>query len=194
MSRLHYPGMVLLCMLSCGLIPRSQAEELKAGVFTPARPAPDFVLKGSNGSDLELSKYHGKIVVLGFGYSSCTNVCPITLAVLAQAYRQLGTQASQVQVLYLTVDPARDTQARLKQYLTAFDPSFIGGTGTDEEMSAVRKLYGVTAEKHEFGKDYVIAHSSFIFLIDRNGKIRAIMPFGHKAADYVHDLKLLLKE
>ena len=156
--------------------------------------APDFIVKSSNGADLKLSQHRGKVVVLGFGYSSCANVCPVTLAVLAQAYRQLGTQASQVQVLYLTVDPARDTPTRLKQYLTAFDPSFIGGSATDEEMAAVRKLYGVTAEKHEFGNDYVIAHSSFIYLIDRSGNLRALMPFGHKAADYVHDLKLLLKE
>lgn len=194
MSRLRHLGIILLCMLSCALAPGIGAEELKAGVFTPPRPAPDFVVKGSNGADLKLSQHRGKVVLLGFGYSSCANVCPITLAVLAQAYRQLGAQASQVQVLYLTVDPARDTPVRLKQYLTAFDTSFIGGSGTDAEMAAVRKLYGVTAEKHEFGNDYVIAHSSFIYLIDRQGNLRALMPFGHKADDYVHDLKLLLKE
>lgn len=172
----------------------ASADDLKAGVFTPPRPAPDFVVTGSNGSDLKLSQYHGKVIALGFGYSSCSNVCPVTLAVLAQAHRLLGAQASQVQVLYLTVDPARDTQMRLKQYLAGFDPSFIGGTGTDNEMSEVRKLYGVTSEKHSFGNDYVIAHSSFVYLIDRSGNLRALMPFGHKADDYVHDFKLLLKE
>src|SRR5689334_515660 len=104
MKRSYYFSL-LLCMLSCFVIPVTTAEELKAGVFTPPRPAPDFLLKGSNGSDLTISQFHDKVVVLGFGYSSCTNVCPVTLAVLAQAYRQLGASASQVQVLYLTVDP-----------------------------------------------------------------------------------------
>jgi len=194
MKLFYWLRLSLLCLLSTVAGYNSQADELKAGVFSPSRPAPDFLLKGSNGSDLKLSQYRGKVVILGFGYTSCTNVCPITLAMLSQANQQLDTLASQVQVLYLTVDPQRDSPARLKEYLAAFNPSFIGGSGTAEQMAAVRKLYGVTAEKHDFGKDYVIAHSSFVYLIDRTGALRALMPFGHKADDYVHDLKILLKE
>ena len=130
--------------------------------------------------------------MLGFGYTSCPNVCPVTLAVLAQAHRKLGALGSQVQVIYLTVDPERDNAERLKQYLAAFDPTFVGGTGTAAQMAAVRASYGVTAEKVGSGSDYGVAHSSFVYLITRDGKLRALMPFGHKADDYVHDISMLL--
>jgi protein SCO1 len=170
----------------------AETEALKAGVFNPARQAPDFSVRGSDGTALTLSRYRGKVVVLGFGYTSCPNVCPATLAVLAQAYRKLAALGSQVQIIYLTVDPERDNADRLKQYLAAFDPTFMGGTGTAAEMAAVRLSYGVTAEKHGSTSDYAVAHSSFVYLISRDGKLRALMPFGHKADDYVHDISLLL--
>src|SRR5579864_2674547 len=96
-------------------------DALKAGVFNPPRAAPDFSVRGSDGTDLTLSRYRGKVVVLGFGYTSCPNVCPVTLAVLAQAHRKLGALGSQVQIIYLTVDPERDTAERLQQYLASFD-------------------------------------------------------------------------
>jgi protein SCO1 len=170
----------------------AEPEELKAGVFNPAREAPDFSVRGSDGTTLTLSRYRGKVVLLGFGYTSCPNVCPVTLAVLAQVHRKLGPLAAQVQVIYLTVDPERDNAERLKQYLAAFDPTFVGGTGTAAQMAAVRSSYGVTAEKHGTGSDYAVAHSSFVYLITREGKLRALMPFGHKADDYVHDISTLL--
>jgi protein SCO1/2 len=183
---------LLVWMLLSMTAHAAEAEGLKAGVFNPAREAPDFSVRGSDGAALTLSHYRGKVVVLGFGYTSCLNVCPVTLAVLAQAQRKLGPLASQVQVIYLTVDPERDNGERLKQYLAAFDPSFVGGTGTAAQMAAVRSSYGVTAEKIGSGNDYGVAHSSFIYLITRDGKLRALMPFGHKADDYVHDISMLL--
>jgi len=183
---------LLACMLLSMTVRAAEAELLKAGVFNPAREAPDFSVRGSDGTALTLSRYRGKVVLLGFGYTSCPNVCPVTLAVLAQAHRKLGPLGSQVQVIYLTVDPERDNAERLKQYLAAFDPTFVGGTGTAAQMAAVRTSYGVTAEKHGTGSDYAVAHSSFVYLITRDGKLRALMPFGHKADDYVHDISMLL--
>ncbi len=170
----------------------AEVDALKAGVFNPAREAPDFSVSGSDGGTLTLRRYRGKVVVLGFGYTNCANVCPVTLAVLALAHRKLGALGSQVQVIYLTVDPERDSAQRLKQYLASFDPTFVGGTGTAPQMAAVRKSYGVTAEKLGGGTDYAVAHSSFVYLITREGKLRALMPFGHKADDYVHDISMLL--
>jgi protein SCO1 len=192
MSYATWLARVLACMLLFTAGQAAEIEALKAGVFNPAREAPDFSVRGSDGTALTLSRFRGKVVVLGFGYTSCPNVCPATLAVLAQAHRKLGTLGSQVQIIYLTVDPERDTAERLKQYLAGFDPSFVGGTGTAAEMAAVRSSYGVTAEKHGSGSDYAVAHSSFIYLITRDGKLRALMPFGHKADDYVHDISMLL--
>jgi protein SCO1/2 len=185
-------AILLACMSFSAAGYAAEIEGLKAGVFNPAREAPDFSVRGSDGTPLTLSRYRGKVVVLGFGYTSCPNVCPATLAVLAQAHRKLGTLGSQVQVIYLTVDPERDTAERLNQYLAAFDPTFVGGTGSAAEMAAVRSSYGVTAEKHGSGTNYAVAHSSFIYLITRDGKLRALMPFGHKADDYVHDISMLL--
>jgi protein SCO1/2 len=183
---------LLACMLLAMRAQAAEADVLKSGVFNPPREAPDFSVRGSDGSALTLSHYRGKVVVLGFGYTHCPNVCPATLAVLALAQRKLGAPAAQVQVIYLTVDPERDSADRLKQYLASFDPTFVGGTGTPQQMAAVRKSYGVTAEKHGTGSDYAVAHSSFVYLITRDGKLRALMPFGHKADDYVHDISLLL--
>jgi protein SCO1/2 len=180
------------CMLLSVTTPAAEVDALKAGIFNPARDAPDFSVRGSDGAPLILSRYRGKVVVLAFGYTSCPNVCPVTLAVLALAHRKLAALGSQVQVIYLTVDPERDSAERLKQYLAAFDSTFVGGTGTDAQMAAVRKNYGVTAEKVGTGQDYAVAHSSFVYLITREGKLRALMPFGHKADDYVHDISMLL--
>ena len=188
----------MLILLGMSLLPAlasvTDPIALKAGEFSPARQAPEFNLRGSDGHDLKLTSFHGKVVVLGFGYTSCPNVCPVTLSVLAQAHRALGSLSSQVQVVYVTVDPERDNISQLKNYLRAFDPAFLGGTGTAAELAAIRKDYGVTAEKHGSGADYVIAHSSFVYLIDRDGKLRALMPFGSKADDYVHDITQLLKK
>ena len=164
---------------------------LKAGVFDPPRAAPDFALSGSNGSELKLSTYRGKVVLLGFGFTSCAAVCPITLGTLAQVQKRLGAQASELQVIYITVDPERDDAPQLKKYLSSFNPAFVGGTGSDAQLTAVRKDYGVAAEKVA-GPDGSYTHSSFIYLIDREGRLRALMPFGHLADDYVHDVRILL--
>src|SRR5271166_356878 len=183
---------LLACVLLSMTAQAAEVEALKAGVFNPAREAPDFSVRGSDGAPLVLSRYRGKVVLLAFGYTSCSNVCPVTLAVLALAHRKLGALGSQVQVIYLTVDPKRDSAERLKQTLASYDPTFIGGTGTALQMAAVRESYGVTAEKLGTGTDYAIAHSSFVYLITRDGKLRALMPFGHEADDYVHDISVLL--
>lgn len=172
----------------------SAAPPLKAGTFTPAQVAPQFSLSGSDGEELELSDYRGKVVVIGFGYTSCPDVCPTTLATLAQARRKLGATAADVQVIYITVDPQRDDAQRMKQYLATFDPTFVGGTGSEERLAAVRKQYGVTGEKKMHGTSYGVAHSSSTYLVDRAGRLRALMTYGHGPDDYVHDLAILLQD
>jgi protein SCO1/2 len=184
----------LVLLLMAGAAAAADAPALKAGVFSPARQAPDFSLQGSNGQPLKLSRYRGKVLVLGFGFTSCPDVCPTTLGVLASARRSLGPAAADVQVIYVTVDPERDVPERMKSYLRGFDPTFLGGTGTPAELAAVRKDYGVSAEKKPAGDSYFFAHSSFTYLIDRSGGLRALMPYGHSPEDYAHDLAILLKE
>lgn len=166
----------------------------KSGVFEPPREAPGFSLQASTGGELKLADYRGKIVLLGFGFTSCPEVCPTTLAVLAQARRRLGAQADQVQVVYVTVDPDRDDPARMRSYLGGFDKTFVGGTGQPEQLDAVRKNYGVAAERKNIGNSYSVGHSSSVYLIDRKGLLRAMMPYGRSADDYVHDVRALLSE
>jgi protein SCO1/2 len=168
---------------------------LKSGVFEPPRMAPDFTVRGSNGKELKLSQFRGKLVLLEFGYTSCVDVCPVSLAMLAQARKQLGAQADEMQVIYVTVDPERDTEERMRNYLRAFDSTFIGATGTPQQMARVRQEYGITATRKQIegSKDYTVGHSSYLYFVDRKGSLRALLPFGRTADDVVHDAKLLLK-
>jgi protein SCO1/2 len=171
------------------------AVELKSGVFEPPRQAPDFNLPSSTGNNFALSQMRGKLVVLGFGFSHCPDICPMTLAKLAQVYRDLEDQAQQVQVVYVTVDPERDSVERLHQYMQHFDARFIGVTGPAEALAEVRNAYGIIAAK-EVHKDggYQVHHSSYLYLIDRQGLLRALVPFGKSAEDITHDLRILLQE
>jgi protein SCO1/2 len=183
----------LIALLFASSPSRAEPEELLAGVFDPPRAAPEFRLPGSDGAPVTLERFRGKVVVLAFGFTSCPKVCPTTLAVLASARRALGPDAAHVQVVYVTVDPERDDAARMREYLAAFDPDFVGGTGTSEQLAVVRKAYGVSAERIGDGASYAFSHSSSIYLIDRSGKLRALMPYGHAAEDFVHDLRILLR-
>ena len=189
--RLAPATVVLMSVLAAGA---AEAPAFKAGLFDPPRQAPEFSLEGTDGHELRMSRYRGKVVLLAFGYSSCTAVCPVTLATLAAARRELGPLASDVQVLYVTVDPEKDVPARLQAFLRKFDASFIGGTGTAAQLESVRRDYGISAQKIRTGDGYGYSHSSFTYLIDRAGRIRALMPYGHSPGDYVNDLRLLLKE
>jgi protein SCO1/2 len=188
-------SILLSPLLASGAEP--QNKPLKSGVFEPPRLAPAFNLPASTGKEFKLDSQRGKLVVLGFGFSHCPDVCPVTLAILAQVRKQLGTLADQVQVVYVTVDPERDTPARLREYLAVFDSTFIGITGKPEQLSALRQEYGIIATRAE-GKDveggYLVHHSSYIYLIDRQGRLRALVPFGKTAADIAHDIKILLQE
>ncbi len=186
--------LLLLLPLSAG-VDAADNTNLISGVFNPARLAPDFSLRGSDGTELKLSRYRGKVVLLAFGYTSCTAVCPITLSVLANARRKLDVAATQVQVLYITVDPERDDAERMRKFLTAFDPSFIGGTGAPQQLAAVRADYGISVgDKVPIPGGYAVNHSSYIYLIDRGGSLRALMPYGHGADDVVHDVRILLQQ
>jgi protein SCO1/2 len=182
---------LLLLLLAAAAAGAADAPALKAGVFDPPRAAPDFSLRGSDGAELRLSRHRGKVVALAFGFTSCPDVCPVTLATLTEARKKLAAAGTDLQVVYVTVDPERDDAERMRSYLASFDPSFVGGTGAPEQLEAVRKEYGILAEKVKTAAGYAVAHSSSIFLIDREGRLRALMPYGHPADDFVHDVQIL---
>ena len=174
----------------------ARADALKAGVFEPPRAAPEIVLPSAGGKPFKLSAQRGKVVVLEFGYTHCVDVCPVSLAALTQARQKLGAAGADVQLVFITVDPARDDAARLRNYLKPFDPGIAGLTGSSAQIDAVLKAYGISASRRPIdgsATDYSMHHSSYLYFIDRKGMQRALMPFGRPVDDIVHDLALLLK-
>lgn len=193
-------GALALAVLASGTYfafrPTAPADlGFRAGVFDPPRAAPGFVLDGSDGKKLSLHDHLGKVIIVEFGFTYCDNVCPITLARLTEVYKKLGSAAKDVQLIYVTVDPKRDTPDRLREHLTTFNPTFLGATGSPTELDAVFKSYGVVAEQvapTNNAQGYAFDHSSSLYLVDRKGKLRVLVPFGTSADDMVHDLRLLL--
>jgi protein SCO1/2 len=176
--------------------PAPQAEGARSGLFDPPRVAPDFDLRGSNGARVVLKNLRGKVVILEFGFTYCQEVCPVTLAKLVEVYQELGDAAKEVQLVFVTVDPDRDTPERLAEYLGAMHPAFLGATEAPAELEAMRKAYGVAAEKVISDNPrlgYQVNHSSFLYLIDREGMLRGLVPFGRPAEEVVHDVRFLLK-
>jgi protein SCO1/2 len=183
---------VLATLLLSALFAASAGADdatLKAGTFDPPRAAPDFALRGSDGNDVSLARYRGKVVILFFGYTHCPAVCPTTLGTLASAYKRLGDDAKDLQVVYVTVDPDHDDVARMREYLANVNPTFRGATGTPAELEALRREYGVSSTK--VGEGF-FNHSSSTFLIDPAGMLRAMMPYGQPPDAYVHDVRILL--
>lgn len=172
----------------------ADAAVLKAGAFEPPAAAPELGLAASSGGTLSLADYRGRVVLIAFGFTACPEVCPTTLAVLAQARKRLGPQGKDVQVVFVTVDPERDDAERIRGYLRGFDPGFVGGTGTPAQLAAVRARYGVVAQRQAIGNSYTVGHSSSVYLVDREGLLRGMMPYGSPAADFVHDIRVLLAE
>jgi protein SCO1 len=174
-----------------------QAEDsLRCGTFEPPREAPAISLQGSDGKQVSLRDHLGKVVILEFGYTFCEEVCPVTLARLTEVYKKLGSAAHDVQLIYVTVDPERDSPERLREHLTAFNPAFLGATGAPGDLKAVQTAYGVVAKQvvsPNQALKYAVDHSSSLYLIDRQGKLRGLVPFGTPADDIAHDLDILLK-
>jgi protein SCO1/2 len=156
--------------------------------------AADFTLPGQNGQSVSLKDFRGKIVLLYFGYTTCPDVCPTTLADLHQARTALGKQADEVQVLMVTVDPERDTQQVMADYMNHFDSSFIGLIGTPEQVAEVATYYGIYYEKEEGNSalGYLMNHTATVMAIDKDGYLRLVFPFGTAAKDITADLEYLL--
>lgn len=183
---------LLLAFAACISV---RAAEMKSGVFDPPRAAPGFSLQGSHGELFKLNDARGRVVILGFGFSHCPEICPVTLANLARVMKNLGDAADGVQVVYITVDPERDTVARLREYMQVFHPGFIGLTGDATTLADIRREYGILIEKEvKQNGNYEVHHSSYLYLIDRQGLLRALVPYGKSVADIVHDVKILLAE
>ena len=187
---------LLIGAVGAGVFLFSEPASFRGTTYAEPYPvAPDFALTRANGNSFRLSERRGRIIVLFFGYTSCPDVCPITMAELNQTLEKLDDQAAQVQVLFVTVDPQRDTPERVQEYVDHFNPNFIGLSGSEAELAKMWNDYGVFREVVEgtSAAGYLVNHTARVTLIDRQGNLRVSFPFDTPVEDIVHDLKLLLK-
>jgi protein SCO1/2 len=153
--------------------------EAPAPASQPSLGGP-FNLENQSGRPVDQRVFDGKWTALYFGYTYCPDVCPTTLQTLAQAEHGLGDKLAAFQVVFVTVDPERDTPSQLKAYLAsdAFPPGIIGLTGTPAQIAPMARAYGVYYQKQGAGADYSVNHSSAIYLIDPKGRFDSVIPYG----------------
>lgn len=157
--------------------------------------APEITLTRDNGEIFRLSGQKGKAVLLFFGYTFCPDVCPTTLAELKQVYDGLGDNAQFVQVVFITVDPGRDTSQKIQEYVNRFNPAFIGLSGSETELEGIWKNYGIFREivPGTSPADYGVDHTARISLIDPDGNLRLSYGFQTPVDDIIHDVELILE-
>jgi protein SCO1/2 len=192
-------GSRFLIMLLVSLLAACGQNEPPWGLrnISGLMPTLDFTLtEAGDGATVHGTDFRGKVVLLYFGYTHCPDVCPTTLSLLSHAVKALGTSADQVRILFVSVDPARDTLAQLKTYAAAFGPEVVGLRGSADELEAVTKRYRVS---YGYGKPdsrgaYEVSHSSAVYVFDREGEIRLLIGSTDSAPSITGDLQRLLAE
>jgi protein SCO1 len=167
--------------------------QFKSTDITGAPYGHSLELTDHTGKPRRLEDFRGKAVVLFFGFTHCPDVCPTTLADIAQAIKQLGQDAERVQLLMVSVDPERDTPDALAKYVTAFDPRFLGLRG---DLAATKKVAGefkIYFEKRKQGESYTVDHSAQSYVIDPQGRLRLLVRHDRIGADLADDLRILLR-
>jgi protein SCO1 len=193
------PVLVAACALTvslaaCDKLPGKQKESFQNTDVTGLDYAKGFTLTDHTGKPRTLADFKGKAVVVFFGYTQCPDVCPTTMAEMASVMQKLGPLADQVQVLFITLDPERDTQELLANYVPAFDKRFIGLRGTPEQTAQTAKEFKVFYSKVP-GTDpgsYTIDHTAGSYVFDRDGRLRLFIRHGQGPDPIVHDLRQLL--
>ncbi len=183
---------VLLVMLLGGGLWWLRPHPFHGVLLQSPERAPNFSLTASTGAQAQLSDFRGKVVLLFFGYTACIDVCPLRLAELTQTMNLLGKKAEKVQVLFVTVDPLHDTSARLQRYVTAFDPAFLGMTGSPAAINAVTTQFGVFYDQQATTASKAIGHTSTVTVVDANGYVRLIFPGGLSTEEMAEDLRYLI--
>lgn len=189
---------LLIGLVTIGVALFGKPDNFRGTAYVePYPPASDFALTRGDGSNFQLSAMRGDIVLLFFGYTSCPDVCPTTLAELNQALEKIGEDdAAKVKVIFVTVDPDRDTPERIQTYVDHFNPGFIGLSGAETDLSKVWNKYGVIREIVDgpSASGYIVDHTARVTMIDGEGNLRVSFGFDSPLDDIVHDLKLILKE
>ena len=185
--------LVALTLALAGCSP--DGPQFKASDVTGTAFGRDFALTDHTGRPRTLADFRGKIVVLFFGYTQCPDVCPTTLSTLAEAMRRLGPDAARVQVLFVTIDPERDTAELLSHYVSAFNPSFLGLWGDAEATARTAKEFKILYQKQpgRTPETYTMDHSAGTFVFDGEGRLRLYVGHGQDAEFFAHDVRELLR-
>lgn len=175
------------------ILPRFRPHVFSGAIIQSEDRAPSLALMSADGP-VELDDFAGKVVVVYFGYTFCPDVCPATLAKLADSLDLLGNRAGDVQVMMVSVDPARDTPEMLKDYVTHFHPDFLGVTGDEATVNLVATLYGVVYKQADGSEatGYTIDHTSTVILVDRDGYLKLVLPFEGTAEQIASDIDYFL--
>jgi len=185
-------GAFLLIRLTAGPPPDGATEG--QGAFLPQPyPAPRLDLTDTRGDSVHLSDFRGRAVAVFFGYTHCPDVCPVTLARISRSLQALGDDGARIQVLFVTVDPARDTAAAMARYLEAFDPSIVGLVGSEEDLRPQATAWGVGFQRRGTGDDYVVDHTARVFLIDGRGRIVGLLSSSANAEETEAALRRLVE-
>lgn len=187
----------ILSILLLGLLTACQPQQsaqFNAQDITGADFKQTMKLTDHNGKVRTLADFKGKVVAMFFGYTHCPDVCPTTMMDLKQTMKLLGDKAEEVQVLFVTVDPERDTKEVLAQFVPTFDKRFLGLTGSVNEIKATKAMFKIFASKvHNDGHSgYTIDHSAGMYIYDKANKIRLYVPYGQKPAEIASDIQQLL--
>lgn len=190
-------ALALIAIVLTALEIREKQQAFRGSEIEPAMPAAALQLQRVDGSRFDLAQQRGRIVVVYFGYTNCPDYCPGTLAKLQVVFDKLGDEANNIDVVLVTTDPERDTAELVDEYARYFNASFIGLSGSEEELTPIWRDYFVGRQIVPMPNSvlgYTVNHSTRTYVIDKNGNLRLTFPFEMQANDIVHDLRLLLAE
>ena len=194
-SRRIFPlALLLMSVFVLGACSKEQPASYVATDISGASYARDFQLTDHNGKARTLADFRGKVVAIFFGYTHCPDVCPTTLSDFAMAMKRLGKDAEKVQVIFVTVDPERDTRTLLAQYVPAFHPSFLGMYTTPVMTQALASEFKLFYQKQAIDKRgrYAVDHSAGTYIYDPQGRVRLYMAYGQGPEAIAHDIAQLL--
>lgn len=194
MKRLIVFGLVLfVTAFLAGCDKSGPAEKFQLVDVTGADFGKELALTGHDGKPRTLADFRGKVVVIFFGFTHCPDVCPTVLAELAQVAKELGKDADRMQVLFVTVDPERDTPELLRQYVPSFNPSFLGLYGDAAATARTAREFKIFFQKQPLpGGDYSVDHSAGTYILDQEGRLRLFAQYGLGAPALLHDIRILL--
>ena len=187
-------GFVILALSAYAVLRFVAPHSFSGMVLQSPQPARNFTLTAHTGEEVSLSDFRGKVVALFFGYTNCPDVCPTTLAELKQAHGALADLGDELQVLMVSVDPERDTVEKMAAYVPSFNASFLGLTADEEAIAEVAAYYGVFFQraKSESALGYLVDHSSSVLVIDKEGYLRVVFPFGTPGEQMASDFRYLI--